>query len=94
MAQPSPLPTKDTLENMSTSSVSGDTDTVFSSLDRDGFPTADAKAQPWKSIEEESDEEWQPASWNVFGRAYKAVLVTVDIILDLGTGKTCLASNE
>jgi hypothetical protein len=64
--------------------------TSLSGVDRDGFPPAADKTQPWKAlgVPEPEEEAWQPAPWNLLGRAWKTVLVTVDMILDLGTINT------
>jgi hypothetical protein len=60
------------------------------SVERDGFPPAAFKTQPWKALglPQPEEEGYQPASWNLLGRAWNNVLVTVDMILDLGSSAT------
>lgn len=74
----------------STSSAGESTEhTEWSNVDRNGFPAANNKSQPWKSLDiPDNDDEWQPARWNIVGRAWKQVQVAVDLVWDLGTGNT------
>lgn len=52
-------------------------DDLFSSVDRSGLPNDDAKIQPWKNLDINLTEEWEPARWNIAGRAYQAILVHI-----------------
>jgi hypothetical protein len=56
---------------------STDSEDVFSSVDRSNFPKDDAKSQPWKDLDINLTEEWEPARWNIAGRAHKAILVSI-----------------
>jgi len=61
--------------------------TVWSEVDRSGFPQECRKSQPWKDAGEHTDKD-QPSRWNLPGRAWKKVMVTCEMIMDLGTNNT------
>ncbi|KAH8704215.1 hypothetical protein BGW36DRAFT_458326 [Talaromyces proteolyticus] len=74
-------------QDMETSQQSS-TASVLDDVDRRGFPAPSDKAQQWKENGVEIVEDWEPARWNIFGRAWKQVKVTVDLVMDLGTTNT------
>ena len=61
---------------------------IWASVDRTGFPEKCDKAQPWKDNDLAPTQEYRPWRWNLIGRAWDRVMVAVDEIIDLGTGKT------
>lgn len=79
----------DSVQGTSANSVSTATEhTGWGSLDRKGFPSAEERSQPWRKIIVQDAEEWEPAPWNLVGRAWRTVLIAVDYMIDLGTGET------
>lgn len=78
------------VEGSVSTDIASTENTSLSGVARDGFPPTADKTQPWKAlgVPEPEEEDWQPAPWNIIGRAWQTVLVTVDMILDLGTINT------
>lgn len=60
---------------------------VFKSVSREGYPQARDRTQPWKDIYE-VDDQWEPASWNIIGKAWKSVTILAGELYQFGTGAT------
>ncbi|KIX07671.1 uncharacterized protein Z518_02325 [Rhinocladiella mackenziei CBS 650.93] len=67
---------------------SSDSEDPFDSVDRTGFPDDRDKIRPWKDLNLELGDEWEPARWNVPGRIYKKILVEVAGYFSLMSGAT------
>ncbi|KAJ5289134.1 hypothetical protein N7478_002164 [Penicillium angulare] len=57
-------------------------------MDREGYPPSSNKRQPWVEDGLGPTEEYEPAKWNIVGRAWKRVTVFVEELIDNGTGST------
>ena len=68
--------------------LSEDSDDVFASVDRTNYPDDVAKAHPWRDLDINFTEEWEPARWNIAGRAYKAIVVTIGEYFTFMSGST------
>ena len=60
----------------------------WTGVDRTGFPNKNDKVQPWKDNNLVPTQEYRPSRWNLLGRAWDSIMVAVEEIIDLGTGKT------
>lgn len=67
-------------------------DNFFNSVDRQGYPPASNREQPWKAsthYADTEDDNWQPAPWNFIGKAYKKTMeVLANDIYAYTTGGT------
>ena len=61
---------------------------LWASVARTGFPNKNDKVQPWKENELGPTQQYRPSRWNFLGRAWDSIMVAVEEIIDLGTGKT------
>ena len=61
---------------------------LWAGVDRTGFPNPNDKIQPWKENDLGPTQQYRPSRWNFLGRAWDSIMVAVEEIIDLGTGKT------
>ena len=61
---------------------------LWAGVDRTGFPNKNDKIQPWKESDLVPTQQYRPSRWNLLGRAWDSIMVAVEEIIDLGTGKT------
>ena len=61
---------------------------LWAGVDRTGFPNKNDKVQPWKENDLVPTQQYRPSRWNLLGRAWDSIMVAVEEIIDLGTGKT------
>ena len=61
---------------------------LWAGVDRTGFPDKNDKVQPWKENDLVPTQQYRPSRWNLLGRAWDSIMVAVEEIIDLGTGKT------